>query len=143
MGAWEIGPFDNDAAADLAGALDRASDGSREGRAGGGGVSLARGVLAAAADTAAYLERDEGAEAVAAAALIAAQCPGGAPVDSAYGPKRPLPVFTAELRPLAVRALDRVLAERSELAELWDEAGAGQQWRAGVRRLRAVLAAAG
>ncbi|MFE5083424.1 DUF4259 domain-containing protein [Streptomyces mirabilis] len=32
-------------------------------------------------------------EAVAAAALIAAQCPEGEPVDTPYGPETPMPIF--------------------------------------------------
>ncbi|MFH8500527.1 DUF4259 domain-containing protein [Streptomyces coeruleorubidus] len=48
--------------------------------------------------------------------------------------------FADDLRPLAVEALDRVVAEKSELAELWDETPSGPQWRQSISRLRAVLA---
>ncbi|WP_053643845.1 DUF4259 domain-containing protein [Streptomyces sp. XY431] len=134
MGTWDIGHFDNDTAADFCGSLDEAAAGEREG--------LVRRALALAADTGAeeYLDFDEAVEAVASAALVAAQCPGGEPVTTAYGPDQPLPVLPADLRPLAVAALDRVVAEESELAELWDETEDGPAWRRAVQELRAVLA---
>ena len=66
MGTWGTGPFDNDTAADFAGDLDDAPPGERE--------ALVRGVLARTVRATGYL--DEAQEAVAAAALIAAQCPG-------------------------------------------------------------------
>ncbi|MEF2529756.1 MULTISPECIES: DUF4259 domain-containing protein [Streptomyces] len=45
----------------------------------------------------------------------------------------------ADLQPLAVEALDRVVAEASELAELWDETPEGPRWRQNIssRRPRA------
>ena len=42
-------------------------------------------------------------------------------------------------RGLAASALDRVVGEHSELAELWDEAPNGDAWRAGIASLRATL----
>ena len=83
MGTWGIGPFDNDTAADFAGHLDDAPPGERE--------ALVRGVLIRTVRATGYL--DEAQEAVAAAALIAAQCPGGRPVETVCGPEQPLPVF--------------------------------------------------
>ncbi|MET7980544.1 DUF4259 domain-containing protein [Streptomyces mirabilis] len=67
MGTWDTGPFDNDTAADFAIALDRASLEERE--------VLIRGVLVRTVNATGYLTEAE--EAIAAAALIAAQCPGG------------------------------------------------------------------
>lgn len=77
--------------------------------------------------------------AVAAAALVAAQCPGGAQVTSAYGPSTPMPPFPAYLRDLAIDALDRILATPTWLAEYWDEASQGPAWRRTVADLRRVL----
>ncbi|MFI2610488.1 DUF4259 domain-containing protein [Kitasatospora sp. NPDC018619] len=131
MGTWDIGHFDNDSAADFCGGLDDAAPGEREG--------LLRSALLRALGAEDFLDSDEAAEAVAAAALVAAQCPGGAAVTTAYGPKEPIPPLSAELRPLAAQALDRVVAEESELAELWDETGEGPAWRRGIRELRAVV----
>ncbi|MFD8075540.1 DUF4259 domain-containing protein [Streptomyces sp. NPDC059718] len=45
----------------------------------------------------------------------------------------------ADLRTLAVDALDHVLSELSELAELWAEAVNGSKLRQDVTRLRDVL----
>ncbi|WP_030234613.1 DUF4259 domain-containing protein [Streptomyces sp. NRRL S-350] len=131
MGTWDIGPFDNDTAADFAGGLDEAAPGERE--------AVVRAALLGAAQAGEYLDGDEGVEAVAAAALVAAQCPGGTAVVSSYGPKEAVPLQAVELRALAAAALDRVVAAGSEVAELWDEAGEGPTWRRGIRALRDVL----
>ncbi|MFJ9696013.1 DUF4259 domain-containing protein [Kitasatospora sp. NPDC101183] len=132
MGTWDIGHFDNDTAADFSGALDDAALAERAG--------LIRAALERAAEAVAYLDDYEGVHAVAAAALVAAQCPGGVPVTTAYGPDEPVPALPVELRELAVAALDRVVGEESELAELWDESESGAEWRRGIRELREVLA---
>ncbi|MCX5341765.1 DUF4259 domain-containing protein [Streptomyces sp. R-74717] len=123
MGTWDTGHFDNDTAADFSGDLDSAPEAER--------VAVIRNAL----------DSDEGAVAVAAAALVGSQCPGGEAVTTAYGPDKPLPALPVDLRPLAVKALDQVLGESSELRELWDEAG-DEEWAAGIIRLRAVLVAA-
>lgn len=128
MGAWDIGPFDNDTAADFAAALDRAPAAGR--------TELVRGALRNAVASPGYLDIDDGAQAVAAAALVAAQCPGGEPLASGYGPAQELPAFPVDLRALAAEALERVVAEDSELAEGWD---AADPWRVNVDRLRRVL----
>ncbi|MDI2130528.1 DUF4259 domain-containing protein [Yinghuangia seranimata] len=71
MGTWGTGPFDNDTAADFAATLDEARPEER--------ASIVRGVLTRTVTANGYpAEADE---AIAAAALIAAQCPGGQPVD--------------------------------------------------------------
>jgi hypothetical protein len=75
---------------------------------------------------------------VAAAALIAAQCPGGRPVETVYGPEQPLPVFPEDLRELAARALDRVLAGDPGL-EMWVGPADAPQWLAAVAAVRDVL----
>ncbi|MFJ2647081.1 DUF4259 domain-containing protein [Streptomyces sp. NPDC087420] len=136
MGTWDTGHFDSDTAADFAADLDAAAvDGRTE---------LVRGALVRAigTDGVGGLDESEAVVAVAAAALVAAQCPGGPPVETVYGPDEPLPRFPEELRSVAVLALDRVLAEDSELRELWADAEgeAGPWWR-GVVALRTALAA--
>ncbi|MER5988636.1 DUF4259 domain-containing protein [Streptomyces sp. NPDC001787] len=134
MGAWDIGYFDNDTAADFGGRVDDAPPEKR--------ADVLRDALAEAANASPQGYLDDGEVVVAAAALVAAQCPGGEPVTTAYGPKQPLPPLPGDLRPLAVRALDRVAGENSEVLELWADGGAGEEWLAGVAALRAVLAAA-
>ncbi|MEW2417484.1 DUF4259 domain-containing protein [Streptomyces sp. NPDC046866] len=129
MGTWGTGPFDNDTAADFSGDLDEAAADEREG--------IVRGALLRVIGTAGYLEAPESDHAVAAAALVAAQSPGGEPAHPVYGPEEPLPDLTG-LRDLALQALDRVMTEPSELMDLWAEAD-GAPWRANVRRLRKVF----
>jgi hypothetical protein len=131
MGAWGTGPFDNDGAADFAGGLDDLSEDKR--------ADAVREALTRAVEEADYLDGDDAAVAVAAAALVAAQCPGGDEVDSVYGPKESLPQLPDDLRSLAAVALDRVLADDSELKDLWEEAGDEDQWHEDIARLHQVL----
>ncbi|MEU2114517.1 DUF4259 domain-containing protein [Streptomyces sp. NPDC016459] len=132
MGTWDIGPFDNDTAADFSYRVDKAPAEKKA------DVLLAafREVTGTGGD---YLDADLAVEAIASAALVAAQCPGGDAVTTAYGPKEPLPELPVALRPAAVDALDRVLTKPSELFELWEEAAHVEEWKTGVRRLRAAL----
>lgn len=132
MGTWDIGPFDNDTAADFGGDLDEAAFEERE--------SMIRGVLEGAADPADYLDTSDGERAVAAVALVVAQHPDGEPACATYGPSEPLPELPADLPMLAVDALDHVVSELSELAELWADAANGSKWRKDITRLRDVLA---
>ncbi|WP_448318769.1 DUF4259 domain-containing protein [Streptomyces sp. CO7] len=129
MGTWDTGPFDNDTAADFCGDLDDAPLGERAG--------MVRAALLRTADTGTGDHDDVcfGEVAVAAAALVAAQCPRGEPVTTAYAPDEPLPDLTG-LRGLAAEALERVLTEPSELLELWE---GNPAWLSGVRRLRDIL----
>jgi hypothetical protein len=130
MGTWDTGPFDNDTAADFADALDDAEPAARE--------ALIRGVLVRTIDATGYLAEAE--EAVAAAALIAAQCPGGEPIDMAYGPETPMPVFPFDLRALADEALARIVGDDDGSASNWVDPEDWKQRRAILTRLRAVLA---
>lgn len=131
MGTWDVGPFGNDTAADWCGDLDDASPDNRQG--------LVRDTLARAAGTIGYLDARVADEAVAAAALVAAQCPGGEPAHPHYGPDEPVPDLTG-LRALALQTLDRVITEPSELLELWTEPDGGPgPWQAAVNRLRSTL----
>ncbi|MER6097288.1 DUF4259 domain-containing protein [Streptomyces sp. NPDC001728] len=134
MGTWDIGPFDNDTAADFSYRVDEAPAEKKAEVLG----ACFREVRASGDED---VDADVAVEAIASAALVAAQCPGGDPVTTAYGPKEPLPPLPAELRPEAVAALDRILTEPSELLELWEESD-GEEWKAGIRKLRAVLTGA-
>ncbi|WP_331767618.1 DUF4259 domain-containing protein [Embleya sp. NBC_00896] len=134
MGTWDIGPFDNDMGADFANTLDEAAETDRE--------SIIRGALTTTIATRGYLNAFEGTEAVAAAALIAAQCPSGVPIDASHGPQEPIPALPFDLRTLTIDALDRVLAEDSELAALWDETGDGPRWRRNIACTRRIIAGA-
>jgi hypothetical protein len=116
MGAWGDGPFDNDDAADWAAELDAAAPAER--------LDVIRAALTAAA-SADYVDADDGQRAVAAAAVVAAQRPGGPPLDTSYAPRILADGIVLdvpdELRDLAAAALDRAAGEDSELAELWDD----------------------
>ncbi|MFF1277859.1 DUF4259 domain-containing protein [Streptomyces marokkonensis] len=63
---------------------------------------------------------------------------GGEPIRTSYGRDEPLPTFSDVLRPLAAQVRDRVVAEKCELAGLWDESPSGPKWRQSIRRLSAV-----
>jgi hypothetical protein len=76
---------------------------------------------------------------VAAAALIASQCPGGEPVETVYGPKQPLPDFPQDLRELAAAALDRILADELELPGTWVDHADARHWLSSIKSLRDVL----
>lgn len=67
MGTWDVGPFDNDTAADFSGDLDDAAESERAG--------IIRSALARVLITHDHLDQDIAVEAVAAAALVAGQCP--------------------------------------------------------------------
>jgi hypothetical protein len=69
MGNWDIGPFDNDGAADWCGNLHDAEPAER--------VGLIRQALREAAAETGFLDSREGERAIAAAAVISSQLPGG------------------------------------------------------------------
>lgn len=133
MGTWDAGPFDNDSAADFADDLDSAPEHAR--------IALIRDALTAAVGNDTYLDLDEGAPAVAAAALVACRLPGGEQfAPNGYGPKAPVPTLPLALVPLAISAVDRVLAADSELASLWSEDIRAQKpWHTSMLQLKSVL----
>ncbi|BAL90318.1 hypothetical protein AMIS_50980 [Actinoplanes missouriensis 431] len=117
MGTWDFGPFDNDSAADWCGDLQDTEPSRR--------VAMIRETLSEVLHEGEYLDSDEGAAAVAAAAVIASQLPGGSPLTSAYAPdfltgggSLEIP---ADLPALALRALDRVAGDDSEWRDLWED----------------------
>ncbi|MBP2322901.1 uncharacterized protein YqkB [Kibdelosporangium banguiense] len=135
MGAWDVGPFDNDAAADFAGDLTDASPDDRP--------QLIREALTTAADNTEYLDNSDACAAIAAAAIVASQQPDGPEVDSVYGPdfltdggSIDLPEDFVEL---AVRAIARVLDEESEWRDLWDDADSLDDAIAALEPIRAAL----
>ncbi len=134
MGAWGIGPFDNDDAADFSGDFDDASQVDRP--------ELIRDALQNAVGVCDYLDVDVATIAIAAAAIVAAQLPGGERVDTAYGPKSLSDeggAMLADFAPLAVQALDRVVDEDSEWRELWHEGSDADEALEVIAGLRARL----
>ncbi|RFS82293.1 DUF4259 domain-containing protein [Actinomadura spongiicola] len=133
MGTWDIGPFDNDHASDFAIDLDEAP------------AEQHAELIARALNAVMPPDGDTGSRsadpAVAAAAVVAAQLPGGPPTDPISGPGKPVPPLPRELVPLAISALDRVVAADSEVRQLWSESPNGHLWEEEIARLRAVMAA--
>ena len=136
MGTWDAGPFDNDDAADFANDLDGAPEDQR--------AAMIREALTAAIDNDGYLDLDEGAPAVAAAALVTCPLPGGERfAPNCYGPEAPIPDLPPDLVSLAISAVDRVLGSDSELAALWaEDLGEQRPWHTMMRQMKAVLLAA-
>ena len=133
MGAWGVGIYDNDDAADWVAELED------------GGLAVVSAALSTIVDGD-YVEAPEGARAVAAADVVARLRSGGGE-ESPYcegvvawvraNAQSP----TTTIVDLALRALERVRGHDSELRELWDEnAESLPEWLAVVaeveRRLR-------
>ncbi|MFI0417468.1 DUF4259 domain-containing protein [Spongiactinospora sp. 9N601] len=135
MGTWDVGPFDNDTAADWCGDLNDAAPAER--------LDMIRRALADAANADGYLDSREACAAIAAAAIVAAQRPGGPEIDDVYGPDfltggAPIDLPT-DLAPLAVRAIDRILGDDSEWRDLWEDSGALPKAQAALAPIRAAL----
>ncbi len=116
MGAWGSGPFENDDAGDWVYDLEGADD------------FAPRAATPSTSPGRATSTPSEGAVAVAAAAVRRRRsriprAADGLPEDGHRPGSTPMPARSSRAtRRLAVAALDRVVGERSELAELWDEA---------------------
>ncbi|HET7139649.1 MAG TPA: DUF4259 domain-containing protein [Arthrobacter sp.] len=131
MGAWGYLPFENDDALDWLEELEA------------GGANVVRQALAKAGDR--YVEAPDGAIAIAAAEVTSAS--QGNPLGelpekvtdwvATHGPE-----ITAEDVEMALEAVERVKGEKSELAELWDDADE-PEWRESLddlaERLRTAL----
>jgi hypothetical protein len=113
-----VGPFDSDSAADWSLDLQVAKESER--------VALIRKTLRRVAEERDYVDSVEAAQAIAAAAVVAAQLPGAEPPTSPNAPDFVREGGRVEIAPdlceLAVRALDRVLDGDSEWRELWEDA---------------------
>ncbi|WP_407920910.1 DUF4259 domain-containing protein [Actinomadura logoneensis] len=130
MGTWGPGPFQSDYAADFVDEVDAASLEAQ--------VELVSSTLHEMARSTGRIP--DGAEGVAAAALVAGQCPGGESYATDEGaPKRPLPSFPTELRAVAAAAMTRALDRDSGMGDGWVEAGEAAAWRAEVERIRTLL----
>ncbi len=137
MGTWDLGPFDNDTAADWCATFDEADEVTR--------IEMIEEALTAAADETEYLDSDYACEAIAAAAVVASQLPGGPAIDSAYAPDFITGGGTVDIPPhvpaLALRALDRIVADDSEWRDLVDEADKLDEAVAVLAPIRESLAA--
>ncbi len=129
MGAFGAGVFDNDDALDWLEALLESD-----------GVGLIMGALddALAAD---YLEIPEASAALVAAEVLAARnlrASAALPEDLRGWTERADLVLTEQMLARAQTAVARVATD-SELAEVWGESGAADQWQASLVDLRERL----
>lgn len=130
MGTWGAGPFDNDEASDWVYELEGADD-----------LALVRDALEEAVEAHGYLDGRDGAIAVAAAEVVAAAA--GRPnsslpeeVQAWLDTVSPTP--TANDLDLARRAIERLCGDKSELVELWTQAGR-DGWDSHITDLRTRL----
>ena len=134
MGTWGYLAFDNDAANDWKYDLEKTKDLSY--------VERAFTELEEIGDE--YLDQDFACNALAACEVIA-QLQYNFGYENAYTESVDKWVRKTKIKPTAkliARAsavIDRILAENSELPELRDESGTGDEWRATVEDLRARL----
>ncbi|GAB3840856.1 DUF4259 domain-containing protein [Dactylosporangium cerinum] len=134
MGTWDVGPFDNDTAADWCYDLDEAAADER--------LPFIRVTFSATVDEPRLRNRLAD-RAFAAAAVVASQLPGGEPVVSPYAPDFLLDGGTLDVPgdvvPLALRALDRIVGEHSQWRELWEDAGLYDDAAGALQTVRATL----
>jgi Domain of unknown function (DUF4259) len=129
VGAWGTGSLENDDAAGWVAGLEKIAP-----------DDLMK-ILVQAADDPGYLEAPAAYIAVAAGEVVAAL--NGAPAEGApaaivdWARKHPQG-FTAELRAVGIRALERV-RRNSELKDLWLEADGLNEWIAAMRELQSRL----
>ena len=136
MGTWSVDPFGNDDAADWAHELEDAED--------LGPIEAAIDAVLAAGDE--YLEAPEASIALAAIEVLARL--GGNPGEkSAHTDVVDKWISSTELKPTvelldrAQAAIVRILAENSELKELWEESDEYDSWNASVDDLRTRVGA--
>ena len=133
MGAWGVLAFENDDACDWAEELEEVDD-----------FSLVESALDAVEAADDYLEAPDACAALAACEVLARAIGGGGIKNAdtktvdAWVKKHKLKP-TASLMKRAKRAITRILAEESELRELWDESDSAQEWRDAVKDLRTRL----
>jgi hypothetical protein len=131
MGAWGNLAFDNDTACDWSYDLEKSTD-----------LSLVEQALTELEEIGEeYLDQDIACGALAACEVIA-RLQGNFGYQNAYTEsvdkwvKKVKIVPTPALIKRASAAIDRILGDKSELYELWDETGEGDDWRATVEDLR-------
>lgn len=137
MGAWGAGPFDNDDASDWAYEFDGLDESS--------GIQALAAALESS-QSGEYLDLADGANAVAAAAVVAWMRDPSTIPDGPYGESAANWVRTAgqqptgELIAAALAALNHVRGNESELAELWAESG-DAAWSESLAEIEARLRA--
>lgn len=142
MGAWEMGPFDNDDDGDWVFGFDDSPVDERLAF-----IDRAFAAVAGEADDG-YIEMDTSTPAVAAAVVLAALVDPSYEIDSSYGPHSLAETRAADLtldqgiRDRALAALDQVRGNgdaESEWVALWSEGGVLDQALAPLDTIAAVL----
>ncbi len=136
MGAWGVGNFENDTACDWGCQLEKSDD-----------LSFIENTIVQVLETDEEgLDSDLACEGLAAIETIA-RLMGREGEHSAYSEAvdnwikaHPLPVPDG-LKANALKAVERILARESELAELWEESDDYQEWLAEVMQLKDRIAA--
>jgi hypothetical protein len=132
MGTWSIHAFGNDEAADFAIELSESRD-----------LELIESALENVIAAEEYLEAPEADRGIAAAAALALvndqETPGEPDEAISVWVKSQSTKPSADLLTKAQTAIDRVLADNSELAELWAESDEYEAWRDGLLSLQASL----
>jgi len=136
MGTWSVEPFGNDDAADWAYELEEAEDLSQ--------IEEAIGTVLSTGEE--YLEAPEASVALAAIEVLARLC--GAPGEkNSYTEAVDKWVANTQLKPpvelldRAQAAIARILAENSELNELWQDSDEYDAWQASIDNLRTRVGA--
>jgi hypothetical protein len=133
MGAWSHEPFGNDTAADWAYGLVKTKD-----------FSYIEAALNKVLEQSEYLEAPDAEEAVAAIEVLATLLGKGTQSD-AFTEAVDTWVRSMKQKPgiallqKARRTLDRILAEDSELLELWAEADEKGAWKSSMANLRQAI----
>ncbi|MFJ3934581.1 MULTISPECIES: DUF4259 domain-containing protein [unclassified Streptomyces] len=131
-GTWGTGLFGSDLAADFVDEL--------EGLAHQQIIHVLERAFQRVTDSGEGVDGGDGAEAVAAGALVASTLPDGPIViDPDDGPREPLLELPASLRASARLALDRVLQDGSDMAIGWVDSADADQWRQEVRQILQAL----
>ncbi|WP_250403553.1 DUF4259 domain-containing protein [Streptomyces cellostaticus] len=134
MGTWGTGPFDSDLAADFVDEL--------EGLTHQQVIEVLGRAFQRVIDSGERVDGADGAEAVAAGALVASTLPDSPLViDPDDGPREPLPELPAVLGASARLALNRVLHDGSAMATGWVDSADAGQWRQEVRQVLEALEA--
>jgi hypothetical protein len=139
LGAWGSGPFENDGALDFVGIVEDTERAERP--------ALFRGTFATVIDNGdRFLDVDDAAHAVAAAAIVASELAAGSFADEIGAPDMVdapgVLDVPSDFPLLALRALDQVAGEKSELRMLWEEGDSPFSVAAMLRPIREVLSSA-
>jgi len=132
IGTWGTGPLQNNVGAEFVDEVEELSHQELTG--------VLERTFQRVTDSGSRIDGRHGAEAVAAAALVASTLPDSPiGINPDEGPSAPLPKLPTSLRVSARLALDRVLQDGSEMADSWSDSADADQWRMQVRQIIEVL----